>query len=51
MADNCKICDKIVSHTQYNSCSGMCSRCHNNPYRDLNNDEQEKWMEYGSERS
>jgi hypothetical protein len=48
MADNCKICNKIISHTQYNCFCGMCSRCYDNPYRDLNNKEQEEWLKLGS---
>lgn len=30
MADNCKICNKIILHSQYNSCCGMCSKCYAN---------------------
>lgn len=48
MADNCKICNKCISHTQYNSSHGMCSRCYENPYRELNTKEQEAWVSRGS---
>jgi len=49
MADNCKICNKIITHTQYNSSRGMCSKCYDNPYRDLDNKEQEDWISKGSD--
>ena len=48
MADNCKICGKIISHTQYNAFSGFCSLCYENPYRDLNTEKQKEWLEKGS---
>lgn len=48
MADNCKICGKIISHTQYNCYNGFCSKCYDDPYRDLNTKEQEEWMKRGS---
>ena len=48
MADNCKMCGKIISHTQYNVYDGLCSKCYENPYRDLNTDEQREWMKLGS---
>jgi len=50
MSDNCKICSKIISHTQYNCSNGFCSKCHANPYRSLDTPEQEEWLKYGSEK-
>jgi hypothetical protein len=48
MADNCKICNKCISHTQYNCSHGFCSRCYEDPYRDLHNEEQKEWIKLGS---
>jgi len=42
MADNCKICNKIISHVQYNSSKGLCSKCYANPYGDLDTKEQKE---------
>ena len=27
MADNCKACERIISHTDYNCNSGYCDEC------------------------
>lgn len=35
MSDNCKNCDKVIGHIQYNCCDGLCKKCYNNPYRKL----------------
>ena len=48
MADNCKICNKIISHTQYNVFNGFCSKCYEDPYRDLDTEKQKEWMKLGS---
>lgn len=48
MADNCKICSKIISHTQYNVYNGFCSKCFENPYRDLDTLDNQIWLRLGS---
>ena len=31
MADNCKACGHVISHTQYNCYDGYCMDCYQNP--------------------
>ena len=44
MADNCTVCNKVISHTQYNVYDGCCDECYENPYRDITEDKIAKEM-------